>query len=91
MPNTKSAKKRLRQNLVRRGRNRATKSEIKTQVRKVRETLAAGKHAEAETEFRLLAKKLDKAAASGIVHANLAGRVKSRISSALKSAKAKKA
>lgn len=89
MPNTKSAKKRLRQDEVRRARNRAKKSAIKGQIRKVREAIAAGDAAKGEAEFRLAAKRLDKAAADGVVHANLAARVKSRLSAALKAAKAK--
>lgn len=88
MPNTKSAKKRLRQNLVRRARNRATKSTVKRQIRKVREAIAAGDVQTGEAEFRLAAKRLDKAAAAGVVHAKLAARVKSRLSAALKAAKA---
>ncbi|MBI3836589.1 MAG: 30S ribosomal protein S20 [Planctomycetia bacterium] len=90
MPNTQSAKKRLRQSLVRRARNRAAKSIIKGQVRKVRDAIAEGNLETAEAEFRLTAKKLDKSAASGIVHDNLAARVKSRLSAALKAAKQKK-
>lgn len=89
MPNTKSAKKRLRQNVVRRTRNRSVKSALKTQIRKVREAVAAGDTKTGEEEFRLAAKKLDRAAAHGVVHANLAARVKSRLSAALKAAKAK--
>jgi small subunit ribosomal protein S20 len=89
MPNTKSAKKRLRQNHVRRARNRSTMSAVKTQVRKVREAIAAGDAKAGEAEFRLAAKRLDKAAADGVVHVNLAARVKSRLSSALKAAKGK--
>jgi small subunit ribosomal protein S20 len=91
MPNTNSAKKRLRQNEVRRGRNRAAKSAIKTQIRKVREAVVAGDVEKGETEFRVAAKRVDKAAAAGVVHANLAARVKSRLSAALKAAKTKKA
>jgi small subunit ribosomal protein S20 len=90
MPNSKSAAKRHRQSLVRRDRNRAAKSKIKTQVKKVREAIAAGDAAKAETEFRVAVKTVDQAAAKGVVHANLAGRVKSRLSSAIKSAKSKK-
>jgi small subunit ribosomal protein S20 len=90
MPNTKSAKKRHRQSLVRRARNRAAKSTIKTEVRKVREAIAAGDLATAASEYRLAAKTVDRAAAAGIVHANLAARVKSRLSAAIKGAKAKK-
>ena len=91
MPNSTSAKKRLRQNLVRRARNRAARSTIKSQVRKVREAIAQGDLEVGQTEFRLAAKRLDKAAATGIVHANLAARVKSRLSAALKQAKLAKA
>jgi small subunit ribosomal protein S20 len=89
MPNSKSAKKRLRQSDVRRGRNRAAKSAIKTQVRKVRDAIVAGDPTTAETEFRLAAKRVDKAAAAGVVHANTAGRVKSRLSAAIKAVKQK--
>jgi small subunit ribosomal protein S20 len=90
MPNTKSAAKRHRQSLVRRARNRARKSEIKTQIRKVRTAISAGDVATAETELRLTASTVDKAAAAGVVHANLAGRVKKRLSAAIKAAKTKK-
>ncbi|HEY2892853.1 MAG TPA: 30S ribosomal protein S20 [Pirellulales bacterium] len=89
MPNSKSAKKRLRQSLVRRARNRASKSALKTQVRKVRDEIAAGNLEAGETEFRVAAKRVDKAAAAGVVHPNLAARVKSRLSAALKAAKQK--
>ena len=87
MPNSVSSKKRLRQNLVRRGRNRAVKSALKSQVRKVRDAIVAGNLEAGEIEFRLAAKKLDKAAAANVVHANSAARVKSRLSAALKAAK----
>lgn len=90
MPNSASAKKRLRQSEVRRVANRAARSVIKTQVRKVRDAATAGNIEACETEFRLAAKKLDKAAANGVIHANAAGRVKSRLSAAIKGAKAKK-
>jgi small subunit ribosomal protein S20 len=89
MPNTKSAKKRMRQSLVRRTRNRAAKGAIKTQVQKTRAAIVAGNVQSAEGEFRLAAKRLDKAAAAGIIHPNHAARVKSRLSAALKTVKAK--
>jgi small subunit ribosomal protein S20 len=90
MPNSKSAKKRHRQDNIRRDRNRATKSAIKTQIRKVREAITAGDVKTAEAELRLAAKRVDKAAAANVVHANLAARVKSRLSAAIKAAKTKK-
>ena len=87
MPNTKSAKKRHRQSQVRRTRNRAAKSVLKTQVRKVREAIAAGELDKAADELRVTTKKLDQTAAHGIVHRNLASRLKSRLSAAIKRAK----
>lgn len=89
MPNTKSAKKRLRQSLVRRTRNRATKSLLRTMVKKVRESIAAGDVPGGEQHFRLAAQKLDQAAARRVIHRNAAARVKSRLSAALKAAKGK--
>jgi small subunit ribosomal protein S20 len=89
MPNTKSAKKRLRQSLENRARNRAVKSVLKGQLRKVREAAAAGQIEAGETEFRVTVKKLDQAAANGVIHRNAASRLKSRLSHALKDAKQK--
>ncbi len=84
MPNSKSASKRHRQSIKRRDRNRSAKTEVKTQIRKVRELIAKGDGEGASAQFRLTAKTVDQAAASGIVHRNLAARVKSRLSVALK-------
>jgi len=89
MPNTKSAKKRLRQSLDRRARNRAVKSAVKTQIRKASETGASGNAEQTQTEFRLAVKKLDQAAAKGVLHRNTAARLKSRLNARLKAAKAK--
>lgn len=87
MPNSESAKKRLRQNEVRRLRNRSTKSGVRTQIRKVRTAIAAGNVEESETEYRTAVKKLDRAASKGIIHANAAARTKSRLSKAIKGIK----
>jgi small subunit ribosomal protein S20 len=90
MPNSKSAKKRHRQSLVRRTRNRAAKSEIKTQVRKVRDAIGKADVKSAETELSVTFKTVDQAAAAGVLHKNTAARVKSRLSAAIKAAKTKK-
>jgi len=87
MPNTESAKKRQRQNEVRRVRNRAAKSALKTQIRKVRDAITSGNVEAGQTELRLAAARVDKAAAAGVIHRNVAGRVKSRLSAALKAVK----
>jgi small subunit ribosomal protein S20 len=90
MPNTHSGKKRQRQAVVRRARNRAAKSVIKTYITRVREALAAGKIDVAEADFRITVKKLDQTAARGIIHSNQASRLKSRLSAAIKASKTKK-
>ncbi|MEX1042088.1 MAG: 30S ribosomal protein S20 [Pirellulaceae bacterium] len=87
MPNTKSASKRLRQNVVRRQHNRAVKSALRSQLRKVREAVTAGDHEKAELEARVAVKRLDKAGAKRVIHPKTADRLKSRLSARLKKAK----
>ncbi len=87
MPNTKSATKRLRQNVERRDQNRSLRSDVRTQCRKVREAIKAADIEKAEAEFRLAAKKLDRAGARNIVHRNAAARLKSRMSAKIKALK----
>ncbi len=87
MPNNKSAEKRLRQNKVRNARNKAIKSSIKTQVKKVVAAIEAGDASAAEEQFKLVAKKLDKAGARNVIHRNAAARKKSRLQQAIKKAK----
>jgi len=87
MPNIKSAKKRLRQNEVRRQRNRSIQSALRNQCRKVREAVAAGDAEKAQTEFVLAARKLDRAGARNIIHRNAAARVKTRLSAKIKALK----
>lgn len=84
MPNTLSAKKRLRQNQTRRTRNRAARSALHTQVRKVRAAVADQDVKQCQAEFLLAVKKLDRAASKNLIHANAAARIKSRLSKAIK-------
>ena len=87
MPNSAGAKKRLRQSQVRRGRNRSAKSSLRTQIRKVRAAVAEGNAEKASAEYQITVKKLDKAAAGNVIHANAAARTKSRLSKAIKAIK----
>jgi small subunit ribosomal protein S20 len=89
MPNSISAKKRLRQSLDRRARNRTVRSSIRTQVKKLRGIIAGGDATACDAEFRVTTKKLDQAAAKGILHPNAAARLKSRLSAAIKTVKGK--
>lgn len=87
MPNSKSAAKRLRQSQDRNVRNRALKSSLRTQIRKVREAITAGNVEAGAAELKTATKKLDQAAAKNIIHANTASRTKSRLNAALKKIK----
>ena len=59
MPHSANAKKRHRQSLERREKNRSIKRELKTRVRKVVESVEAGKADVAQSEFRVAVQKLD--------------------------------
>jgi small subunit ribosomal protein S20 len=79
----------MRQDSVRRLRNRATKSALRTQLRKVRTAIAAKNVEDSEKEFKALVQKLDRAATRNVIHANVAARTKSRLSAAIKGLKSK--
>ncbi len=87
MPTTRSAKKRLRQNIKRRLHNRAIKSGIKTYAKRVLQALAAKDIAKAETEYREFASRIDRAATHRVLHPNAAARRKSRLQAKIKAVK----
>ena len=79
MPNTASAKKRVRQTDTRTLRNKQRRSSMRTCVRKVREAVAAGNKAEAQTLLHAAYKEIDKAARQHILHANTAANKKRKL------------
>ena len=83
MPNTKSAKKRLRQSEKRRLRNRSYKSRIKTLEKKYLATLATGDREAAEKALSEVFSAIDKAVKAGVIHWATGDRKKSRLSSKL--------
>jgi small subunit ribosomal protein S20 len=87
MPNTKSAKKRLRQTEVRRERNKSVKSALRSQLRKIREAVEAGDVGKAESELQVATKRLDRAGQKNVIHKNKAARTKSRLQKMIKKAK----
>ena len=87
MPNSKSAEKRLRQNSAHRDRNKATKSEMRTEIKKVVTAVQEGDLEKAETQYVVAAKKLDRAGAKNIIHPNAAARKKSRLQALILKAK----
>lgn len=79
MANIKSQKKRIKTNEKRRVRNQAVKSELKTLVRKTRESVDAGDKAAAEENLRIASRKLDVAVSKGVIHRNQARNRKSKL------------
>jgi small subunit ribosomal protein S20 len=75
--NIKSQIKRNRTNELRRLRNKAVKSELKTAVRRFREAADSGDAATATSALRSATKLLDKAASKGVIHKNQAANRKS--------------
>jgi small subunit ribosomal protein S20 len=78
MANIKSQIKRNLQNERRRVRNKAAKSEIKTRVKVAVNTAESGAEESVEA-LRIAVKRLDKAAAKGIIHKNQASNRKGRL------------
>ena len=76
MANIKSQKKRILTNAKAADRNKAVKSELRTRVKNAEK--AAGSP-DADTALRAAVKRLDMAAAKGVIHPNAAARRKSRL------------
>lgn len=76
MANIKSQIKRIKTNLKAQQRNKAVKSELKTRVKTA---VAANGTEDGPEALRLAVKRIDMAAAKGIIHKNQAARRKSRL------------
>lgn len=79
MANHKSALKRNRQSLVRRARNRANKSEVKTAIRKVADAIEQKSVDGALEALKAAIPVIDRAAVKGAMHKNTASRKVSRL------------
>lgn len=79
MANHQSALKRARQTEKRTAVNRANTSRLRGALRDLRETIAKGDKAAAETLYRTTVSVLDKAIQKGSLHENTASRYKSRL------------
>jgi small subunit ribosomal protein S20 len=73
--NTKSSRKRIRQNERRRLRNRAVRSQVRTAVKVARAIEGPEQRATIEGAIR----SLDKAVSKGVIHGNTAARKKSAL------------
>ena len=79
MANIRSQVKRNRQNEVRRQRNKAVRSELKTRAKNAVAAAESGDQAAAAEALRLAQRRIDKAAAGGVLKKNTAARHKSQL------------
>ena len=78
MPNIKSAKKRVLVNKTKAQRNKSTNSALKTAIKKANAAIDSNDAAKAEA-VKVAVKKIDQAAAKGLLHKNNAARKKSAL------------
>ena len=83
MANTKSAKKNIRKTARRTLRNQAVLTQLKTLAKQARAAVAAGDADKARGVARDYVAAMDKAAKTGIIHANKASRAKSAMAKVL--------
>ena len=79
MANHKSAIKRMKQNEVRRMRNRAMRTKAKTCIKKVMTAVEENRIDDAKDSLRVATSVLYKCASKGVYHRNMASRKVSRL------------
>ena len=80
MANHFSALKRARQTVKRTETNRSNTSQLRTALRKLRQTLQSGDAKQAKAVFGSTVSMIDRAVKKGVIHKNTAARYKSRLS-----------
>lgn len=85
MADHKSAIKRHKQSLVRRDRNKAVKTSLRTATKRVEAAVTGTDNDEAASQLKLAIKAFDKAASKGVIHKKAAARTKSRLSKKISS------
>ena len=78
MPNIKSAKKRVKVIETKTLQNKMARTQLRTSMKKFEAAVTAGDKAAASAAYTAAVKKLDKAAARGLVHKNAAAHKKSQ-------------
>ena len=79
MPNIKSSKKDVLSSKIAYEKNKADKSELKTNLKKFDAAVVAGDKAAAEVAYKAAVKSVDQAAMKGLLHKNNAARKKSSL------------
>ena len=90
MAHSISAKKRVRQNLKRRARNRYRKEQLKDQVKAFNAALTSSDWKKAEAELNKTVTQMDRISTKGTIHRNTASRKRSRLTKRLNAARAAK-
>ena len=83
MPNIKSSKKDVISSKIAYEKNKADKSELKTNLKKFDAAVVSGDKAAAEAAYKVAAQTLDKAAGAGVIHKNQAANRKSGLAVAI--------
>ncbi len=84
MANTDSARKRIRQNIVRTARNQARKARMRTFIKKVEAAIAGGDRDAANEALRAAQPEMQRAAGKGVAHKNTVARKLSRMTARIK-------
>lgn len=81
MPNHKSAEKRVRQTAKKNEVNSRNRSQLRTQIKKLRAALASGDKQQSQELLVPTISLIDKSVNKGVIHRNTAARYKSRLTS----------
>lgn len=84
MANIASARKRARQAIKNRLLNASQRSNLRTKIKAVVKSIAAGKKDEAEAAYKSAVPVIDSAVNKKLIHANKAARHKSRLNARIK-------
>jgi small subunit ribosomal protein S20 len=80
---SRSARKRIRQNETRRQKNRAVSSRFKTAIKRFEDAVEAKNPDQAKKQLAAVSSLLDKAARGNVIHRNKAAREKAHLQRAL--------
>ena len=85
MPNIKSSKKDVVSSKIAYEKNKANKSELKTNLKKFDAAVVSGDKAAAEAAYKVAVKAVDQAVVKGLLHKNNAAHKKSAMTTKLNS------
>lgn len=84
MANSPQARKRARQNSVRRLHNHSQRSAVRTAIKKLEAAILTGDQSAAQEAYKTSVSMIDKATIKGLHHKNRAARLKSRLNKRVK-------